>query len=511
LIAESVSTVRAGLTCSGSRHTTLDHYNATALAAASWQRSMDQAAEFVDHDPHIRHDAPARVIDNLTSTKNRSGSISSPEKTAMKLGNLRARLFSGLVASLFVAAGIGVCGTAAAAWTKSYVVDWYEPAMYYGGKDDKVNDPGTDCPTGTNKEIDWVKVLVKAGYTEAEAKWLRNPENPSRSPVHGQNQMAFRGKNRENVYTNPESYPDPGLVSVVGELTEGFNLDDNAATGYPSPTGEKGIDNNFYRAFGCLKGYRGSPRQSTGALSANDTMHNGEWTILVVVHGAGKDPMNDANVDVGFYMSSNKLVKDGNGNVARDYTFRIKPSKLEGIFKAYTSKGVILSKTATPEVWTRDPGLARDLQLLRARLKLEMKPDGTLAGYVGGYRPWRTVYTSYVNVRGPVIEVLGWFELPSIYYALKRNADYSPTGPKGEKTHISYAMRVNAIPAYVATPDATQQISAVMSYKAKADPADYIPPKGIYGSIDGLWPDPRVPFGKALEVYPVPQSISSTH
>ena len=46
-------------------------------------------------------------------------------------------------------------------------------------------------------------------------------------------------------------------------------------------------------------------------------------------------------------------------------------------------------------------------------------------------------------------------QLPAVYYALKRHADYSPKGSKGEKTHISYAMRVSAIPAYVLTPDAT--------------------------------------------------------
>src|SRR5690349_8014764 len=98
---------------------------------------------------------------------------------------------------------------AAMAWTKSYVVEWNEPAMYYGAKTGVI-DPGSDCPKGTNPEIDWVKVLVDAGYTREEAEWLRNPANPTRSPVHGQNQMAFRGKDRANVYTNPTSTPDPG-------------------------------------------------------------------------------------------------------------------------------------------------------------------------------------------------------------------------------------------------------------------------------------------------------------
>ena len=395
-------------------------------------------------------------------------------------------------------------GPAHAQWTKTYVIDWYEPAMYFGGKD--ILAPGTDCPQGTNPEFDWVQVLIRSGYTEADAKWLRNPENPSRSPVHGQNQMAFRGRNRENVYLHPETYPDPGLTGVTGDVTEGFDLDANAKTGFSSPTGERGVDNNFYRTLGCTKSYRGPPKLSSNALGANDSMRNGGWTVAIVVHGEGSDPLNDPNVTVGFYMSGDKLVKDGNGEVARDYTFGIKPSKLEGLMKARSRDGVIESSDATPEIWMRDPGSTRDLQLLRARLKLQMKSDGTLAGYVGGYRPWMPVYTALVNARGPVVEILGWIEIPSVYYALKRNADYSPTGAGGEKTHISYAMRVNAIPAYVMTPDGTTQVASIASYKSGADPADELPPKPAFGAVDGMVPDKKVPFGQALVVYPVPRS-----
>ena len=107
---------------------------------------------------------------------------------------------------------------------------------------------------------------MDAGYTREEAQWLRNPANPTRSPIHGQNQMAFRGKDRANVYTNPTSTPDPGLVGVSGTIAEGLNLDGDVKTGFTSPAGEKGIDNNFYKALGCWKTYRGPPRLSSGAL-----------------------------------------------------------------------------------------------------------------------------------------------------------------------------------------------------------------------------------------------------
>lgn len=403
-----------------------------------------------------------------------------------------------------LSAGFG--GVAHAEWTRTYVVDWYEPAMFYGAKTG-VTDPGTDCPAGTNPEINWVKVLMRAGYTEAEARWLRDPANPSREPNHGQNQMAFRGEHRENVYTQPWTTPDPGMVEVSGKTGEGFDLDNDKTTGFTSPTGQRGIDNNYYRALGCAKSYRGPPRLSAGAIGTNDTMRNGGWTVLIVLHGAGKDPMNDPNVDVGFYMSSDKLVKDGNGAISPDYSFRIRPSKLEGIFKAKSSNGVITTKAPMPEVWTRDPGGARDLQLLQAQLRLQIKPDDTLEGYVGGYRPWKTVYDALVNARGTVVEVLGWIELPAVYYALKRNADYSPAGANGEKTHISYAMRINAIPAFVMTPDASATVSSVASYRANYPKSDDVPPPPAFGAIDGLIQRPGLPVGNALEVFPVPPEV----
>jgi hypothetical protein len=118
-----------------------------------------------------------------------------------------------------------------------------------------------------------------------------------------------------------------------------------------------------------------------------------------------------------------------------------------------------------------------------------MKPDGSLTGYVGGYRPWETVYKGWVNARGTVIEVLTWVQLPAVYYALRRNADFSPTGPSGEKTHISFALRVDALPAFVVTPDARKEVASVESYKAVAPKGDDAGPARLYAVVDGIVPD----------------------
>jgi hypothetical protein len=397
---------------------------------------------------------------------------------------------------------------AAAGWTRTWVVEWNEPAMYYGAKSGVI-DPGTDCPAGTNREIDWIQVLVAAGYTEEEARWLRNPANPTRSPVHGQNQMAFRGKDRANVYVNPTSTPDPGLVGVSGAIAEGLDLDGNVKTGLTSPAGEQGIDNKFYETLGCWKTYRGPPRLSSGALQFNDSMRNGGWTTVIVVAGSGNDPLNDKHVKVGFYASDDKMVKDGNGAIARDYTFRIKPhARYEAIFAARTVNGRILS-TASSDVMLRDPSYARDLELLRARVDLRMKEDGTLSGYVGGYRPWEVVYKGWVNARGPVIESLTWVQLPAVYYALRRNADFSPKGAKGEKTHISFALRVDALPAYVATPDASHEVTAVKSYKSIAAVEEPTMAALPFRIIDGIVIDPKSPVQAGPNAVILPPQASA--
>jgi hypothetical protein len=239
-------------------------------------------------------------------------------------------------------------------------------------------------------------------------------------------------------------------------------------------------------------------------------MRNGAWTTVIVVTGEGADPMNDDNVKVGFYVSNDKMVKDGNGDIARDYTFRIAPhAKYEGVFPARTSNGRIIS-TAPADVMLRDPGYTRDLELLRARVSLEMKPDGSLIGYVGGYRPWEAVYKGWVNARGPVIESLTWVQLPAVYYALRRSADYSPAGPGGEKTHISFALRIDALLAFVMTPDASKEVASVESYKAIA-PKEPDRPAGGTFVVDGIVPDRSGKFQAGPNAVILPPSAGTTN
>ncbi|MGE0409879.1 MAG: hypothetical protein AB7P23_11545 [Amphiplicatus sp.] len=403
------------------------------------------------------------------------------------------------------AAALASPGAAFAGWTRSYAVEWNEPAMYYGGQGGPV-DPGTDCPKGANPDPDWLAVLVKAGYKPEAAKWLLDPGNmdiPRRERV---NQMAFRGKDRANVYVDPTSTPDPGFVEVEGKIAEGLNLDGDPRTGFTSPTGEKGIDNNFYKALGCWKYLRGLTRRQQGTEGPNVFVQDGAWTLVLVVSGQGDDPMNDNDVRVGLYMSYDKLVKSGAGagahEVAHDYTFRIRPhATYEAIFKGKIADGRITTEP-NPRIVMRDAFYGLGLELLQARLDFRTLPDGGLKGYIAGYRPWAAIHDNFMIVSGTTVESYDGIQLPALWYVLRRNADYSPTGPGGEKTHISFALRVDAVPAYVTDPDGNGLIAAVESFKSRAprDEPLISYPRGGRPIVNGLYTEPgKIPQPMTFE------------
>jgi hypothetical protein len=87
------------------------------------------------------------------------------------------------------------------------------------------------------------------------------------------------------TYVNPFAAEDPGQPQVTSRIGDGFNLDGMIkANDFVSPDGEKGIDNNLYRAWGCDAPWRGNGN-ATLDLRANDKMTEGLYTIVIRVSG----------------------------------------------------------------------------------------------------------------------------------------------------------------------------------------------------------------------------------
>lgn len=365
----------------------------------------------------------------------------------------KAGLFGGGIAALACALAPAA---AHAAWSKTFVTEWMEPAFYYGAAEGEV-DPGTDCPAGSMPELDWKGVLKTAWRTQAEVDTIMNPEKPQRTALGG-----IRGPNKENVYAQPWSVPDPGIATVTGTTSYGFDLDDDAKTGFSSPDGRTaGVDNEYYRMAGCWMAWRSPAKSSHHAKYVNDGMRDGVMAIMVVVSGTGSDPANDPNVTVGFYLSNDKIVKDANGAIARDYSFKVDTDqRFQSLIKAKTVNGVVES-TERADLKLRDietaPFFPAQLKLYRGKLRIDIGGDGAAVAMVGGYRPIDDYWSGWAAA-GSTHEATTHINLPGYWYGLHRYADYSP--PEGPaKSAISTAYRLHLTPAFMVTPDAKTQVT----------------------------------------------------
>lgn len=338
-------------------------------------------------------------------------------------------------------------------WSRSYVVDWLEPAFFHDGPENDNIAPGSDCPAGTANRPSWEVALKTPWRSEKEIAYYMDAEHAADL----KRVIRWRGPNYEDVWSNPTLAPDlGGLPPVSGNTGWGFNLDGKIKpTDFTSPDGDKGVDNNYYRAAGCWVSYRGAPYHSQRGMGINGYMRDGLYTIVVVMSGE-KDPMNDDDVTLGFYQSKDRLVKDANGQVARDASFAIKPvTRTQSILKVKIRDGVI--ETRMPqEIKMRDEAwnsaIPDQLEMTQGQLRFKIKPDGGFEGYFGGYRDWKLMYKRQA-IPARDTETLQGIDMPSFYYALERHADGDPDPVTGKNRRISTAYRIRAVPAYVLTPD----------------------------------------------------------
>ena len=336
-------------------------------------------------------------------------------------------------------------------WHKSYVFSYFAPAFYYGA-DEGVANPGTDCPLGTMPESDWAKMLKTQWRSIDDVVKIMDPEGPSR-----QRDGGYRGPAKDiSIYAQPWTAPDPGAVEVTGKLSYGFNLDGDEKTGFTSPDGKfKGIDNAYYKAIGCFGTWRGPPGEQHHAKYVMESMQNGSFSMVMVVSGKGPDPDNDPSATVGLYLSKDKLVRDANGGIAAGYSFRVNPAALQAVVPAKTVKGVIETRAPTfINVRSIDNV---PMKMEKAQMRFELKPDGSLEGFIGGYRSLDDMYKE-LSGGGATYELTMRMDTPAVWYSLQRNADYQPIAG-GEKSMISMAYRYFGQPAHVILPDASAPLT----------------------------------------------------
>jgi len=367
----------------------------------------------------------------------------------------------------------------AAPWVKGYVVGAYEYAFRYGGRSDFSRgpeiEPGVDCPHGSsihfaNDTQTKIAVARQKWRSQQEIDWIARPPglDQVRAPVltrfHIWNRaVAYRGYNKTiETYVNPWATDDPGQPQVTSRIGDGFNLDGKIkANDFVSPDGEKGIDNNLYRAWGCDAPWRGNGN-ATLDLRANDKMQEGLYTMVLRISG-NQDPLNDSDAVVEIGYSPDKIVKDARGGIAVDYSYRILQSGQYTKLKAKIKNGVVQTEQVehmhTPRIaWFYDQ--TGDTNFTKGKIKLNLAADGMSGtGLIGGYRNWRDLYAENTFAQdGGQQGIREHEDHVSLYFALRRNADGMYNERTGKYDGISSVYRIKMSSAYVVDPDKPMEI-----------------------------------------------------
>jgi hypothetical protein len=374
----------------------------------------------------------------------------------------RSRGLRALLALLLASACVPLQGVGAAE-TRSFVLNYFYPANYYGED---------TCPQGLNPlpDVFFKRDLKILGVPQAEVNAMFDKDyniQNGHTTTHWVALAATRGNGHDDVYMHPTTVPDAHLKPAVGRFGYGFNLDGKgaaSANSYEDPeTHEKGVNNQLFRSIGCIQSYKGYPPPQPPLEAeyrwdyARPAM--GAWLISIT----GEDLSRDGEVTITFETSIDPVTtQDANAHLQSDMAYRVAehPASLN-ILHGRLRNGVILTDPAEIAMHC-DSYIQPVYEFRSARMRLRLKADGNLQGVLGGYQPWYPVYWSHAKV-GYIDERGFGIDAPALYYALRRNADGYPDPKTGENSAISAAYMIEAVPAFIERSDLPQSASSSSS------------------------------------------------
>jgi hypothetical protein len=327
--------------------------------------------------------------------------------------------------------------------------------------------PGWDaCPTGwarTNKE------QFLATVSAEEQTRLLKPENETE--LTGKWKASTSGPENTNVCSNYDRFPNRALQATVqNKVAYGVNLD-GTQDGMPkdsyfcphekfeSPLGERGIDNQAYRAHGCSRIYRGpGGGEAEASVAGKGQVTTGQFTAVMILRGVDSW-VHDDHVEVILASSDQQPIVDNQHNFARSASYNVSNNPrwrnvlhgeiVNGVLTT-DSKDILLLRTRGLKGYKPKPGAGSnwDWDFEKARLRLAFRPDGTLEGVLGAYElPVDLLHAMIGGGRGTA-QIAG-IDCAAMFNTLMKLADGGRDPNTGQCTRDSTAYRVTATPAFV--------------------------------------------------------------
>jgi hypothetical protein len=315
--------------------------------------------------------------------------------------------------------------------TIGYVLTDYDFATY------QTPDGKTECPDGYND-----------GPRERFERFFPK-DGPKGTLMDGQ--IA-----RESAIWGPTLKDEPFAFKYAqGKVAIGLNLDGKVGPNdFVSPEGEKGIDNQLFRALGCVVNRRAPNGSLTNFVTIFMQRYNYNRVLLEITDVDSL--IDDDDVTLTTYRGQDGLMIAADGKFLAGGSNRADHrwgKKFITSFKGRI-KGGVLTTDPVPDWYMPAKYTFQDVTtryFRDARFRLSLTPDrasGLLAGYTDVENWYRQIIRSLSTHHLSYGEEYG----PPLYRALNRLADAHPD-ENGRNTAISAALEMNFVRVYVTHPE----------------------------------------------------------
>lgn len=256
---------------------------------------------------------------------------------------------------------------------------------------------------------------------------------------------------------HPSDAPDPlPFLEVEGLLSYGLNLDDKIGTNdFTHPGGEPGIDNEVYRAVGCIIGFRGP--DGVEVIFQNKAIADERYNRMMIELSGVDSMTSDDDVKVMLYRGMDRLLTDATGlKIMPGGSQRIDLRWGKNLIRQTTGKIVDGVLTTAPIAEMIMPWMnlsVPSIHIFRdARLQLKLTPTGA-DGLLAGYADVDAWYKQLIRNDSTHHLSNGQISGISLRKALGRLADAYPDPETGRNTAISTALDVKMAQVYIVHAD----------------------------------------------------------
>jgi hypothetical protein len=275
-------------------------------------------------------------------------------------------------------------------------------------------------------------------------------------PEHEQMTVEQTQLKQEIETWHPTAEPDSFVFhEVKGKYSYGLNLDGHSEPNdFVHPDGTPGIDNEVYRAVGCIIGFRGP--DGVEVIFQDKAITDRRYNRTMIELTGVDDLRNDDDVTVTVYRGLDRLLTDATGSKAMPGGSQRVDTRW-GAKLIRQTRGTIVDSVLTTEPIPEAviPWMNLNVptfQIFRdMRFQLKLTPTGA-EGLIAGYADVDTYYKQLIRNDSTHHLSNGQISGISLYKALRRFADAYPDPETGANTAISTALDVKLTQVFIVHP-----------------------------------------------------------